>query len=294
MHWVFLDGCSVSGPKGTADLPHGGLCTLSAILVLNHGHPVPRERLEEILWEGARPDRARDRLNTMLWRLRKIVTSVGGRADAIQNKRDFLIYAAATASAVPKSDLAEIGRLTRRVTRDGITSPEEAEQCLARVQACHTDFLPHAGDHWSMITRESLRSGLLMIIEALIGYMRDQGRWGRVTELAERMLALDPTLELGHRQLIEMHGQRRDLRSAQRHYDVMEKVLRDSLDVDPAPETAAAIDALRIARRQDPPDARADGPPRSSVRPIPTRRPTLQSVQQALDHLDAARDTLTR
>lgn len=286
MRWVFLDGCYVRGPSGSERLPAGGLCTLSAILVLNHGHPVPRERIEDILWEDARPDRARDRLNTMLWRLRKILRAVGGKPEAIENARDYLMYRDGTDCA---SDLGEITRLARKVMHDGISDTALAEECMSCIQGCHTEFLPHASDHWSMITRESLRSGLLMILEALVRFMRAQSRWGRVTELAERMLALDPTLETAHWQLIDMHGQRDDLRAARRHYDVMEKVLRDGLDTDPDPETAAAIDALKISRRASPTSGEA---PRRGKALI--RRPTLEAAQSALDHIEAARDRLTR
>ncbi len=35
-----------------------------------------------------------------------------------------------------------------------------------------------------------------------------------------------------------------------RHYAVMKKVLKASMDVEPGPETAAAVDALKIGRRQ--------------------------------------------
>lgn len=35
-----------------------------------------------------------------------------------------------------------------------------------------------------------------------------------------------------------------------RHYAVMKKVLNASMDVEPGPETAAAVDALKIGRRQ--------------------------------------------
>lgn len=199
MRWVFLDGCHVTGPKGSANVPSGGLCTLSAVLILNKGHPVPRDRIEDILWEGNRPERARGRLNTMLWRLRGIVNQVGGRKDIFDNCPDYLAYKDASG---PECDLTEIGRLARLVLRDGIISPEQAAECMDCIQGCHTEFLPYSADHWSMITRESLRSGLLMIIEALIHYMRARSRWGRVSELAERMLAVDPTLEIGHRSLL--------------------------------------------------------------------------------------------
>ena len=290
MQWVFLNGSHLTGPAGTVALPSGTLCTLAAVLVLNHGTAVQRDRLDDILWDGVRPERARDRLNTMLWRLRRLVKSVGGSPDSFANRRDFLMY---RAPRPPESDVAEVSRLARTILRDGLRTAKEVEECLACVGACHTDFLPHAADHWSIVTRESLRSGLLMIVEALIAHMRERGRWGRVAELVERMLSIDPTIEICHRQLIDMHGARRDMSSAVRHYSVLRKVLRDSLDVDPAPETAAAIDALRIARRTDPePGSGGDG--RARPRTLVTRRPSLQSVQGALGDLEAARDKLLR
>ncbi len=292
MRWVFLDGNTVTGKKSTIALPSGCLCTLSAVLVLNHDHPVQRDRIDDILWEGERPERARDRLNTMLWRLRKLVKTAGGNPDCFENHREYLIY---RNDGNVESDALTISKLTRRLVHGKIVSAEMAEECLSCIQSCHTDFLPFAADHWSIVTRESLRSGLLMLIEAVIAYMRDEGRWGRVAELAERMLALDPTLEIGHPQLIDMHGRRQDYGSALRHYDILRKVLKDSLDVAPAPETAAAIDALRIARsKQD--TVSGNGKPQSTAiaprRAALTIRPSIRSVETALDHIDAARDQL--
>jgi DNA-binding SARP family transcriptional activator len=283
MRWTFLDGNSVTGQNGSVPLPSGALCTLAAVLVLNHDHPVSRDRLDDILWEGARPERARGRLNTMLWRLRKVVEAAGGDRGCFVNHHDYLMY---SCDGKVESDALTITRLARALMRGRIADPEMVEDCLACIEACHTDFLPFAGDHWSIITRESLRSGLLMTIEALIAHMRAQSRWGRVNELVERMLAVDPALELGHQQLIEMHKEREDYGSALRHYNILTKLLKDNLATEPSHETAAAIDALRIAQSRENPAQR------SSRRPALTMRPTIESVEAALDHIDEARDRL--
>jgi hypothetical protein len=91
-----------------------------------------------------------------------------------------------------------------------------------------------------------------------------------------------------------MHGRRHDFRSAMRHYDILRKVLKDSLDVSPAPETAAAIDALRIARsaKENAGGGKTPATGPAERRPALTVRPSLSSVETALDHIDAARDQL--
>lgn len=285
MRWVFLDGQSIVGPKQRVIIPAGLLCPLSAILVLNQGHPVSRDRIDEVLWDDQHPENARDRLNTMLWRLRKLITSAGGDGKCIANNRDALTYNPEQGTSC---DALDVSAVARDVLRGGVQTQDAADRCLDCIQSCHTEFLPMAQDHWTIVTRESLRSGLMIILEALIRYFRGANRWARVTELAQRMLALDPTLEIGHRQMIEMHGERHDLGSAVRHYDMMQKVLEESLDAEPAPETAAAIDALMIAKAKKKSGASASTPQRTTL----TVRPSLQSVESALDHLDAARDEL--
>jgi DNA-binding SARP family transcriptional activator len=288
MYWIFLDGNVLRGPKATVVIPSGMLCTLAAVLVMNHDRPVPRDRLGEILWDGEIPDRSRDRINTMLWRLRRMVTDAGGVRDCFVNHHDYLMYRPGQAA---ESDVLTVSVLARRLLQGGIDSPQMVEECLACVDACHTDFLPFASDHWSILTRESLRSGLLMALEALLSYMRAQGRWGRVSELAERILVLDPTLEVGHRQLIDLHGQRQDYKAALRHYKVLEHVLRDSVGELPAPETAAAIDALRIARSHGRPAGTEMAGPMSA--PVLRQAPSIRAVEVAIHHLDVARDSLT-
>ena len=288
MLWVYLNGNSLTGPKGTVTLPTGALCTLSAVLVLNRGNPVSRDRIDDILWEGDTPDRARDRLNTMLWRLRKLVKKVGGPTDCFLNNREYLSYSPDMSEA--DSDVFAISDLSKQLLRGETMTDDLATQALDHIALCHTEFLAHAHDYWSIVTRESLRSGLLMIIEALIGYMREQGRWARVTELAERLLIIDPTLELGHQQLIDVHQNRQDAGAVARQSEVLHQVLDKSMNTRKPPETSAAIDALRIAGKNA--SRMGEAPLSTGRRPVLTRRPTLHAVERALDHIDAARKDL--
>ncbi len=271
MRWIFLNGHSLVGASGTVKIPSGGLCTLAAMLVLNHGRPVGRDRIEETLWGEASPEKARDRLNTMLWRLRKLLQNAGVQGHTITNGRDALTY---TAPEPFDCDVIALGDMARSVLRNNLTTADEADAALACIDDCNTEFLPFAQDHWSLVTRESLRSAHLTIIEALLRYMRKQERWARVSELAERLLQLEPTLETGHLELIELHGQRHQFSAAKRQYDVMQKL------VDPGAtlETASALDALKIARK-----AR-----KSTV----VMRPSIKAVESAIDHIETARDTL--
>jgi DNA-binding SARP family transcriptional activator len=289
MYWIFLDGNVLHGPTARISIPSGMLCKLAAVLVMNHDRPVPRDRLGEILWDGEMPDRSRDRINTMLWRLRRIVTEAGGGSECFVNHHDYLMYRPGHPA---ESDVLRVSALAKRLLQGGIDSPQMAEECLACVDACHTDFLPFASDYWSILTRESLRSGLLMALEALMSQMRAQGRWGRVSELVERILVLDPTLEAGHRQLIELHGKTRGYKSALRHYKVLERVLMDSLGEGPSQETAAAIDALRIAR--SPIRVAGTDMPAPETQPRLSHAPSIRAVEIALHHLDVARDSLMR
>lgn len=282
MQWTFLDGTFVSGPEAKIPIPNGRLSALAAVLVLHHNRPVDRDRIADILWEGDHPDNARDRLNTMLWRLRTLMRKAGGTGTSLLNKRAYLIYEAEPEFA---ADIVQVSERARQVMSGRATSEADMQALLASVGHCNMDFLPGAQDHWSIVTRESLRSGLLVILEALLVHLRAQGRWGRVSEVAQKMLMLDPTLESGHRQMIELHGRRHDVRAAERQYEVLQRVLKDRLDVAPAPETAAAIDALKIAR--DTPDA-----PKQAKRRVLLTRPSFKAVESALDHLDAAREKL--
>ncbi|MFK7938535.1 MAG: BTAD domain-containing putative transcriptional regulator [Roseovarius sp.] len=306
MQWTFLDGTFVSGPKAKIPIPSGRLSALAAVLVLNHGRAVERDRIAEILWEGEHPENARDRLNTMLWRLRTLMRKAGGKGKSLINKRAYLIYQPETAFG---SDIVNISQTARHVMSHGATgatgttdatsatADAQVQHLLDCVGDCNMDFLPGAQDHWSIVTRESLRSGLLVILEALLVHMREQGRWGRVSEVAQKMLTLDPALESGHRQMIELHSRRHDVGSAERQYSVLQRVLRDRLDVAPAPETAAAIDALKINRSEQANPAQNTGQSTGQSTGRPRRqallsRPSFSAVESALDHLDAARDKL--
>ncbi|MEM1237634.1 MAG: bacterial transcriptional activator domain-containing protein [Pseudomonadota bacterium] len=280
MHWTFLDGTSLTGPKTTVEIPPGRVAALAAVLVLHAGRPVERERISDILWEGESPDNARDRLNTLLWRLRRLIRSSGGKGRCIENRRAYLKYTPPQEFSV---DALRISAAARQlVSRNAANA--DTDELFACADAYHTDFLSGSEDHWSIVTREALRSGILTILEALLERMSAAGSWGRVSELAERMMALDPTLEAGHRHMIALHGRRDDVSAAERQYQVLSRVLKDKLDVDPAPETAAAIDALRINRGPQPGKLTTDGKRRTLV-----QRPSFKAVESALEHLDTAR-----
>jgi len=284
LRWVFLDGCRITNGATAVALPSGRVAVLAGVLLLNHGHPVPKDRLREILWPDETCDNARARISTTVWRLRKQIEKAGGASDAIRVDRDFVTYACKKT----KSDAQDLGRMAHLVSRR--KEPGLADDLREHMEACiaqyHSDFLPQADDHWTLLTREALRSSVLLLIEALIEDMRQRGRWGRVTELASRMLKIDPSLERGYQQLIDLHGARNDLAAAERQYDLCSRVLKDTLDVTPAPETAAAISALKIARRQAP---TASG--RSARSPL-LQAPSLERVEEALDHLETARAML--
>lgn len=282
MQWTFLDGTFVSGPEAKIPIPNGRLSALAAVLVLHHNRPVDRDRVTDILWEGDHPENVRDRLNTMLWRLRTLIRKAGGKGKLLVNKRAYLIY---QADATFSADIVQVSDSARQVMSGRATTEADMQALLSSVGQCNMDFLPGAQDHWSIVTRESLRSGLLVILEALLVYLRAQGRWGRVSEVAQQMLTLDPTLESGHRQLIELHSRRQDVGAAERQYEVLQRVLKDRLDVAPAPETAAAIEALKINRDK------TGSSPKAKRRALLTR-PTFEAVESALDHLDAAREKL--
>jgi DNA-binding SARP family transcriptional activator len=74
-----VSGVSTPGP-GT----HKGRA-LMAFVIMNRNSDAARERLLDIFWPDAEPDRARDSLKTALWSIRRCLRSAGIDAD------DFLV-----------------------------------------------------------------------------------------------------------------------------------------------------------------------------------------------------------
>jgi two-component SAPR family response regulator len=98
---------------------------------------------------------------------------------------------------------------------------------------------------WAIVERERLERLYLRLLVLLGNRLVRMDRLEEAIVVANRILAVDPFREATHRDLIITLALNEQRGAAIRHFERLRRLLRDELDLTPARETAALIDALR-------------------------------------------------
>src|SRR5262249_7366693 len=94
-------------------------------------------------------------------------------------------------------------------------------------------ILDQAFEDWLRFERQRLRDGAANVFKNLLAY--EKGASAIAT--AQRLLALDPLQEEGHRALMRLHAEGGEIGLAIRQYDVCRELLKRELAVPPSAET---------------------------------------------------------
>lgn len=199
-----------------------------ALLALNAGTPVSRDRLAGLIWTDSDQQAARRNLRTALLTLRKSLQHVD-----------------------PELISAEIEAVTLRLDPEDVDihlfeslaaqkTQASADQALALYGGDLLADLPMPAGEISeqfRIIRHKLRSialetGLWLLNE------REKGNDPNAVEsVARRLLDIDPATETAHRAIIRSHLLQGDRAGALSQFDLCTAVLKDQLDLEPSEET---------------------------------------------------------
>ena len=171
---------------GDAQIPEPATRKARAVLVylaLNAGTPVAREKLLDLLWPEADPERARASLSTALWSIRKLLRGAGVDGGEFIDSNNTAI----TWSSHGEVDAVEFSRLAR----SGDAGAREAAIALYA-----GDFLTDDYDDWAIAERERLAADYERLLAATLSASSD-------AELAHRLLERDPYNEDAYVALIE-------------------------------------------------------------------------------------------
>lgn len=263
---------------------------LFAYLVTFRGRSHPRSVLAGILYPEIPEDKARRRLSDTLWRARQILEDaivVDGEHLQFHRGRPYWldVEALERAAAIDQpTDLAE----------QTVPPPDQAdlEKKGEAIELYRGPFLEGFYGDWVLLERERLRGLYLQLLGQLLAWHKQLGDYAAALMFAQRIVALEPLHESAHRALMRLYcllGRRAEGIAQYQH---CRQVLRDELDVAPAPETEALY---QVIRRQDPAPSAAPAVhlPQSAHRPLPSLdRPPLAGRQAErailLGHLEAA------
>jgi DNA-binding SARP family transcriptional activator/TolB-like protein len=229
--------CRVDGGDALR-FPTRKVRALLVYLAVNAGRTHTRDKLATLLWGDQSDAQARANLRKAMSRLGQTLPKRGKRCLAIQ---------AGGLAIRPDALRLDVTRF-ERLAADGTPGSLERAADLYRGQflegfaACGEDF-----DEWLMAERERLDETLRQVLQRLLDHYVATGAIGRATQVALRLIMLDPMQESVHRTLMRLYLHQDRVGSALEQYRRCREVLNRELAVEPSAETEEIrADALKL------------------------------------------------
>lgn len=218
---LLVDGCAVS--LRSKDL------ALLVFLALSDVATHARSTLATLLWANGSERDARHSLSQALFRIRAIL----GRH----------ILAVTRQSVTWRGPLSTDAELLRTA------SVENAKSVVASYGGDFISGLVLGSgacdfEHWADKLRTRYRLVVLRLLSSCAAAAEQRADWDEVLTLGMRAVEIEPLFEEGHRRVIRAWTALGDRSLALRHYQRLERALREEADADPDPSTRALADAL--------------------------------------------------
>jgi DNA-binding SARP family transcriptional activator len=256
-------------------------------LVALEGQEQQRDTLTALLYPEADPVSARAAFR------RTLSTLHGALGDGVLAiRRDAVGLAASSGLWVDALHFRELATET--------ASLERLEQAASLYQG---DFMAGFSlrdspsfDEWQYQQTEELRRRLVTVLDQLVNRMASSSDFTSAIQHAARRAALDPLLEDGHRQLMELYARAGQRGAALRQYRECVRILEQELGVAPLEETTHLYQEIMSGRLEPArtPEQPFRGPGRESapaeIRPAPAAIP-LVGRDAEIAHLTRAFET---
>ena len=244
---------------------------LLGLLLLSPNARMNREQLASLLWDPAPEELARSSLRQSLKELREVL---GPDGDVLATDR----FTVGLRSAEFAVDVLRLRGLI--ASADGDQTSLLAAAALWQGELFGS-IPPNAPvfEAWLQIERSSLRSTLTMALTDHLEKLMGKGAFTN-TGVAEELVRIEPSHELGHQYLMRFHALRGDQSAALRQFAQLEQALADELDSEPSEASNALLVAIKggevSLQRGATPSTMASatnrsGPPRITIRPPLTR-----------------------
>jgi len=233
---------------------------LLAYLVITD-EPHRREAIINLLWPELDPSRARAGLRRNLSTLKKTLCGEYIQADRtiIWLDRDASIWL----------DVNKFRDLLEKWREHNHLQTVLCSQCVTNLQKAvdlyRGDFLEGFSlrdspnfDEWQFFQTEGLRQDLSNILERLIFFYRQKGKFSTAIPYARRWLALDVLNEPAHRYLMELYARSNQRAAAVRQFEECERILEEELDVKPDDETIQLFEEIKSRRIYQTPQAQSE------------------------------------
>lgn len=284
------------GDQPALHFPTQKTLELVAIAALSVGDRIPRERIATALRDDMPDTQSRRALSTDLWRLRKLFDDAGeDSADYLYADRQTIGLRKSAPIFLDVSAFEQAADAALAVGCGGMTADGAAR--LADTLALYRDdVLPNLDREWCLILRENLRAKYTECLDILLNHEMEADDWRRALHWAERLVALDPLLEHGHRAIMQCQFLMGNRGAAIRQYTECAALLQRELGIGPAPETQRMYRGL-LSLRVPPagteiPAPVAEGPLLEPAPDLPedagSHRPLTDELSMALGNLGTA------
>ncbi|MEP7188823.1 MAG: BTAD domain-containing putative transcriptional regulator, partial [Roseiflexaceae bacterium] len=220
---------------------------LLAYLLVEADRPHQRDALAGLLWPNQPDPVARHNLRQALANLRQ------GLGDA-QAAPPFLLITRATIqfNTVSAYDL-DVSALVTALDASARHSHHQPDACaicarqrrqaVALYRGSFLDqFFVHDSvtfDEWLFLKREYFQQRVLDALDLLVGYYQRRGEYADATNMARRMLELDPLREAAMRDLMRLLAISGQRNAALAQYERCRRLLQAELGIEPEAETIA-------------------------------------------------------
>jgi DNA-binding SARP family transcriptional activator len=213
---------------------------LLAYLLLGRNRLHPREVVADLFWSEYDQERARNCLNTALWRLRQAIEPENGMSGA------YLITSHSGEIGFNLQseywlDVAIFENLVSRISDVPVEKVDAGSiKKLSEGLDLYTgDLLESVYEDWALRAREQKRLLYLNGLEYMLRYYQYHRNFSKGLECGNRILAIDPQREEIHRDMMQLYIDSGKRSMAARQYEICRQGLLKELGIEPMYETQA-------------------------------------------------------
>jgi DNA-binding SARP family transcriptional activator len=253
---------------------------LLAYLALQRNRLHPRDVLAGLFWGEYDSVRARNCLNTALWRLRQVVEPDGvpNGTYLLTNDHGDIGFNQDSPHWLDVAAFEDGLRPLRDVMPQSLA--EQQAQALDDALVLYTgDLLEGFYDEWALREREQMRLLFLNGQSYLMQYYRHHHQYERSLACGHKILLQDPLREEIHREMMRIYAESGHRSMVAHQYEVCEKALATELGVAPLEETQYLYRQLVVS---------------SPAEAVPFRREPSAEIEESITLLRQAAQNLAQ
>ena len=225
--------------------PDQQCCLILCYLLLNREQPHHREKLASVFWGDSSTQISRKNLRNNLWRLRQILQSSGAPPDEyLLAYEDSISFIKTSQYWLDVEVFEKISSEYQEIDANNLVN-DQVLQLESAVNLYIGDLLESNYDDWCIYDRERFRLMYLGDLDKLLIYHANKGNYEQALNFGNRILAMDPTHERVHRDMMLMYWFSGDRKSALEQYHECHQIMRIEFGITPMEETRQLFEKIQ-------------------------------------------------